>query len=101
MPRLVPQIGDIWKFDTTSLYAGGGYARLEHWLILDAGPSNFISMDYDGYQSTRFDKMPASRDFAVLYLHLETGRNEVKVFYSREWSSQLDLTGNPYYKKVA
>lgn len=94
MPRLIPQVGDIWRYDTTHIYSSGGFGRCEHWLILMAGPVNNILNEKElGYYE--------SRDFAVRYLHLETGRYDMKIFYNREWSNQLDLTGNPYYKKVA
>ena len=94
MPRLIPQVGDIWLYDTTHIYSFGGFSRHEHWLILMAGPVNNILNEKDlGYYE--------SRDFAVRYLHLESGRYDMKIFYSREWGQSLDLTGNPYYKKVA
>lgn len=95
MPRLIPQVGDIWLYDTSAIYREHtGYYKREHWLILMAGPVNNILNEKNlGYYE--------SRDFAVRYLHLETGRYDLKIFYNREWSQSLDLTGNPYYKKVA
>jgi hypothetical protein len=92
MPTLKPQIGDVWKYDTTSLYTGG-YGVTEHWLILD---SAFIrdSEKFPGHVAHFFD-------YFVQYIHLETGEIRMKVFYSRDWGSDIDLYGNPYYKKVA
>ena len=93
MPSLKPQIGDIWLYDTTHIYSFGGFSRHEHWLILD---SNFIreSEQFSGYEAN-------FSDYFVQYIHLETGEVKMKVFYGREWGSDLDLYGNPYYKKVA
>lgn len=94
MPRLIPQVGDIWLYDTTNLYGGRGYARYEHWLILKAGPANTVWEDMNPHYLI-------SRDFAIYFLNLESGRYDAKIFYSRDWSGNLDLYGNPYYKKVA
>lgn len=92
MPTLKPQIGDIWKYDTTALYTGG-FGVCEHWLILD---SAFIreSEKFIGFQANLFD-------YFVQYVHMETGDIRMKVFYGREWGNDLDLYGSPYYKKVA
>jgi hypothetical protein len=92
MPTLKPQIGDIWKYDTTILYAGA-WGAAEHWLILD---SAFIR------DSEQFAGYPANlSDYFVQYIHLETGDVKMKVFHDRDWGSDLDLYNNPYYKKVA
>ena len=92
MPTLKPQIGDIWKYDTTALYTGG-YGVTEHWLILDSAFTR-DSEQFIGYQAN-------FSDYFVQYIHMETGGVKMKVFYGREWGSDLDLYGNPYYKKVA
>ena len=93
MPTLKPQIGDIWVYDTTSLYTGAYYGVTEHWLIVD---SAFVRENekFVGYY-------PNLNDYFVQYIHLETGDTRMKVFYGREWGSDLDLYGNPYSKKVA
>lgn len=92
MPSLKPQIGDIWVYDTTILYANA-WGRKEHWLIVD---SAFVR------ESEQFAGSVVNfSDYFVQYIHLETGDTRMKVFYGREWGSDLDLYGNPYYKKVA
>lgn len=98
MRRLTPQVGDIWLYDTSHIYSEKSvYRNYDHWLILKAGPANLIGdSDYDRYQNYYH-----SKDFAIYYLHLETGRYDVKIFYSKEFGEDFDLTGNPYYKKVA
>lgn len=74
MPTVM-EVGDIWRKDTTSLYEGN---RVQHWLITNV-------WKHDVYEAR----------WAVDFLHLETGRQECVVIYT------IDLTGNPYWKKVA
>lgn len=94
MSRLLPQVGDIWLYDTSSIYSeSSGYCKREHWLVLLAGPANMVgNEDYSSYYH--------NKDYAIQYIHMETGQCRVKIYYGKEWD-ELDLTGNPFYKKVA
>ena len=98
MPRLLPQVGDIWLYDTSPIYSeGSGYRKREHWLVLLAGPANIVINGADG--SDHFSYYHR-KDYAIHYIHMETGEYRVKIYYRREWD-ELDLTGNPFYKRVA
>lgn len=98
MPRLLPQVGDIWLYDTSPIYSEGSGLRVrEHWLVLLAGPANTVGNDADG---SDYSSYYHSKDYAIQYIHMETGKCRVKIYYRKEWN-ELDLTGNPFYKRVA
>jgi hypothetical protein len=74
MPTVM-EVGDIWRKDTRELYEGN---RVQHWLIVDLW------------------KHPVEENrWTVDFLYLETGRCECVVLYT------IDMTGNPYWKRVA
>ena len=68
------QIGDIWRKDTRELHKDN---RVQHWLITD--------IEYNASAGV----------WRVDYLCLESGRTDYTSLYI------IDLTGNPYWKKVA
>ena len=70
---LTMQVGDIWRKDTSLLHRDN---TVQHWLILD------IQSEYAGRILVKF-----------LYLEKALTNDVVMSF--------VDLTGNPYYKKVA
>lgn len=79
-------------YDTSPLYGDSAFTRSENWLIVD---SCYL------HSRPEFDNLYANnKDYLIEYIHLEAGKVGMKIFYSREWND-LDLYGNPYYKKVA
>lgn len=97
---LTMQAGDIWQYDRRSLYdKGSSYHKVEHWLILDIMPGDEYAKLLE-YATNYYRK----DDAVVRYLCMETGQQDYKVFTHREWATSkgdVDLTGNPYYKKVS
>lgn len=93
------QVGDIWTYDLRGLYTPGNpNHRIEHWLILDLMPGDVYSK-LMGYNADYYN----AKDMIVHYLYMETGAQSYKVFNRKEWSlksGNIDLYGNPYYKKV-
>ena len=72
------QIGDIWRVDLSAV--NGNPA--EHWLLTDVHrENNFISSANEIYQ--------------VGYIQLESGRAVGRILYT------IDMSGSPYFKKVA
>ena len=88
---LLPEVGEVWLCDTTSIYGGfdpeNHWSRREHWLILRSGTV--------AESPPPFNKS----DHYVVYIHLETGLTHTKFFYQR--GKSLDLRGSPYYKRVS
>jgi len=96
--KLFPQRGEIWQYDLRSLYrAPHPFHKVEHWLIADAGPAPEVLPEESK------NSWYKSKDYAVIYICMETGIRDTKVFSHREWGGGdgIDLKGNPYYKKVA
>jgi hypothetical protein len=93
---LTMQVGDIWKYDLRDLYPPSiHYYKFGHWLVLDVLRGDEYAKIL-GYVSSYYRK----EDVIIHYLCMETGQQAYKVFPHREWG-ELDLQGNPYYKKVA
>lgn len=66
-------VGDIWRKDTREIYEGN---RVQHWLITNIYPVEDARWSVD-------------------FLYLETGRCECVVLHT------INMTGNPYWKRVA
>jgi len=74
MPTFM-ETGDIWRKDTTSIHSAN---EVRHWLIIE------VKERTDGFMG-----------YMVRHLCLETSRvDDILV-------NTMDLTGNPYWKKVA
>ena len=93
---LTMQVGDIWQYDLRSLYPqNSSYHKFEHWLVLDVLPGDEYAKLLD-YVATYYNK----EDVIIHYLCMETGQQAYKVFAHRDWGN-INLQGNPYYRKVA
>ena len=93
---LTMQVGDIWTYDLRELYPpSSSYHKFEHWLVLDVLPGDEYSKLLD-YVATYYKK----EDVIIHYLCMETGQQAYKAFSHRDWGN-INLQGNPYYRKVA
>lgn len=75
-------VGDIWLYDTSSLYGETTSFSIQHWFITSV----------ETYENYGF----GSHSYLVKYLHMETGIAKDKVF-----QYATDLSGSKFYKKVA
>lgn len=73
--RNVMAVGDIWRKDTTMLHPDN---VVKHWLITD------VKLHDTDANIWRVD-----------YICLESGRTDYSPLHT------IDMTGNPYWKKVA
>lgn len=74
MPTIM-EVGDIWRKDTRELHEGN---RVQHWLI-----TNIATYETE------------TNVWRVEYLCLENGRIDYSPLHT------IDMTGNPYWKRVA
>jgi hypothetical protein len=73
------QIGDIWRVDLSAV--NGNPA--EHWLLTDV------------HRENNFNFSSANEIYQVGYIQLESGRAVGRILYT------IDMSGSPYFKKVA